>query len=178
MAYRKIQNIKQLITRTDISWQSYRKPETQEPQGCRNNKCQTCRHYSKTNEITNTLANKRTEIKCRGNCGTTNCIYCIQCTKCNMLYVGQTKNKLSLRLNLHKSDINLNKSFCETTQHFNQTNHSFQDLRITVLDHNDSWTDRERTYREDYYISLLKTRHPTGINRRCGELAARFYKCF
>jgi len=36
----------------------------------------------------------------------TDCVYRIDCSDCDMTYVGQTKRKLGTRVKEHKSDIN------------------------------------------------------------------------
>jgi hypothetical protein len=181
VAYRRLSNIKQLITRTDIQTLEHRHAPSvpiKNPR-CERAPCQTCKIHNQSERVNNTHSRRSIKVENPGTCTTANCIYCIQCIRCKKLYIGQTGNKLSLRINQHKSDIKLKKmTTCETAHHFNEANHTFQDMQVTILDHNAKWTETDRINREDFYISTLKTRHPDGINRRCGELAQYFYDVF
>ena len=49
------------------------------------------------------------------NCDSTNGIYCIVCSKCNKLFVGETELSSRTRINLHHSDVRLKKDTAVAT---------------------------------------------------------------
>jgi len=97
------------------------------------------------------------------NCNSANIIYLVNCTKCNKLYVGETKRQLKDRLNNHRSDIKL---FKNTTIaiHFNDTNHTVNNLKITPIEQLHTEDTRLRLQREKYWIKTLHTQYPEGLN--------------
>ena len=52
-------------------------------------------------------ARNQIQIPTTQNCDSTNGIYCIVCTKCNKLYVGETGLSFRKRINIHRSDVRL-----------------------------------------------------------------------
>ena len=66
----------------------------------------------------------------------------ISCNKCNMQYAGETENALHIRMNGHWSNIKTKKLDKPVAAHFNQPDHSFEDLRVMgiekIEDHNNS----------------------------------------
>ena len=42
------------------------------------------------------------QIKSHITCETSNVIYMVQCTKCNLQYIGETKRRLKERFNEHR----------------------------------------------------------------------------
>lgn len=94
-----------------------------------------------------------------------NCVYLIFCLKCDMKYVGETKNCLNIRLSQHIHNIK-NKKETRTllVQHF--IAHGVNSLRIMGLEQNICWTDWERKRRERYWIFMVGTREPGGLNVR------------
>ena len=67
------------------------------------------------------------------NCNSNNLIYVIQCTKCKLLYVGQTSNSIKTRFTNHFYDIS-KKPHTVVSHHFNTLNHKLlDDVSISVL---------------------------------------------
>lgn len=92
-----------------------------------------------------------------------NCIYVIICVKCNLKYVGETKNTLSVRMAQHKYCITNQKRIeLPVVRHF--LKHGLDAIRIAGLEKNRCWTDVERKRKEKDWISNLSTREPTGLN--------------
>ena len=94
-----------------------------------------------------------------------NIVYIISCNKCNMQYVGETENTLHIRMNGHRSDITTKKLDKPVAAHFNQPDHSLEDLRvmgIEKIDHNNS--KKRRKLRERYWIFELRMLTPEGLN--------------
>lgn len=94
-----------------------------------------------------------------------NCVYVLFCVKCNLKYVGETKNSLSLRLTQHRYNVR-NKKELQTlvVQHF--LLHGWDSLRMAGLQRSDTWTDVERKKTERRWIYLLGTREPHGLNMK------------
>lgn len=92
-----------------------------------------------------------------------NCVYLIICKECQKKYVGETKNELWKRLTQHLANIR-NKKEVETplVQHFLE--HGTENLKIAGLERNYNWTTWERKKRERFWIFVLKTKEPIGLN--------------
>lgn len=94
---------------------------------------------------------------------TTNCVYLIFCSRCGIQYVGETKNSILTRLHQHRYNIRNNKETdTHLVQHF--LTHGIQYLRVTGIQNNHSWSDRQRKQMEFKWISNLSTRFPGGLN--------------
>ena len=114
--------------------------------------------------ITNTYARKTARIA-GGLANTTGCIYAGECTKHNLLYVGQTGGPLNVRFNGHRSDTSLRPERCELDQHFAEGNCDINtDLRVSILEKAHGTSDAFREYKEDIWITRLQTNKPTGLN--------------
>lgn len=92
-----------------------------------------------------------------------NCVYMIFCDKCGKQYIGETGNSISTRMMQHRHNIK-NKKEVQTpiVQHF--LLHGLQFLKVTGIQSNSCWTDRERKKKERTWIKLLDTREPFGLN--------------
>lgn len=92
---------------------------------CHVRNCRTCPHF------TNFSPTGLTSIK-HNTCATSSVVYLISCDLCPAIYIGETGNTLRTRLNQHRSDI-LHHTETPISNHFNLTNHSMGNLRITIL---------------------------------------------
>ena len=62
-------------------------------------------------------------IKGNLNCNSTGVIYALKCSKCDLLYIGETSNQLRLRLNQHRSNARLaTSSHLFVSKHLNKCN--------------------------------------------------------
>ena len=105
--------------------------------------------------ITNTCA-RRTARIAGGSAKTTGCIYAGECTKHNLLYVGQTRGPLNVRFNGHRSDTSLRPERCELDQHFAEGNCDINsDLRVSILEKAHGTSNAFREYKEDIWITRL-----------------------
>jgi hypothetical protein len=93
------------------------------------------------------------------NCTDKNIIYIIHCKKCNVNYVGLTRNKLKSRISNHMHNIKSGKS-TSVAQHFRDHPDSFQVGIIDKVQH-----EEDLIIRESIWISVLQT-VSRGINRR------------
>ena len=94
-----------------------------------------------------------------------NCVYAIYCLKCNITYVGETKNDLSTRMMQHRYNIR-NRKEVDTplVNHFLE--HGLASVRMAGLQRDINWSDWDRKKRERYWIFLLGTREPFGLNSK------------
>lgn len=94
-----------------------------------------------------------------------NCIYLIYCHKCNIQYVGETRNTLATRMWQHRHNIT-NKKETQTrlVQHF--ITHGVQSLRVMGLQCNTSWSHTNRKNIEKQWINKLGSLFPMGLNEQ------------
>ena len=97
-------------------------------------------------------------------CETPQIIYLIFCSKCpTTRYVGETTNSLKTRFYLHRSHINKNTGN-HLTSHFNQPDHSLQNMRCHGIEIVRRPTLSARLNREAFWINKLHTLYPEGLN--------------
>ena len=92
-------------------------------------------------------------------------VYLITCGVCGKQYVGETKDKLNMRVNNHRSSITTNKMDLPVGRHFNSDNHSWEDMIVVAIDHDSSWTTEQRVAKENFWQHLLLTIEPQGLNK-------------
>ena len=132
---------------------------------CTRKKCAICEKHLHEGKTFSSCQTKET-FTLRGHftCDTRNVIYLISCAKCNKAqYVGQTQNSLRERFYLHRSHINKNVG-TPLTLHFNDSNHTLEDMRCIVIESVNRFSLDERLKRESFWISKLKTIFPYGLN--------------
>ena len=115
-----------------------------------------------------TLTNQLSKRSCRIEGGfphSSNLVYAAECTKCKLIYVGQTGDSLSNRFNRHRSDITHYPDRCELPKHFHQNDKcAFEtDLQVSVLE-NIKGSEAVRKHKEDKWITRLQTIQPLGLN--------------
>ena len=72
---------------------------------CGRSRCKTCPSLIEGESFKFTNG-KSFKVKNTMNCVTKNVIYSLICPKCGQFYIGQTKNELCLRMNLHRQQTN------------------------------------------------------------------------
>lgn len=101
------------------------------------------------------------------NCASSNLVYYIYCDECGIGYVGETKQKLSARMNGHRSAIAHQNKSSHMVNHFSQHQNWEEHFKVVVLETMgvDS-SAHHRRVREDFYIRLLNTAFPWGLNEK------------
>ena len=109
-----------------------------------------------------------------------NVIYAAECTKCQLIYVGQTKQKLFQRFCGHRSDTSLRPDRCELGQHFhNSPECNFEtDLQIHILQKDVRGSRSVREAEEDKWILKLNTLSPNGMNAKTSDYGCLFSSLF
>ena len=104
-------------------------------------------------------------IKHHFTCTSSHLIYCISCSRCGMLYIGETGRCLRTRFGEHRRSVISNDANQPVARHSNNGSHCVSDMKIRALcpiaGSNDS-----RKRHEMRLISKLGTVHPLGINER------------
>ena len=96
-----------------------------------------------------------------------NIIYCITCTLCNKLYIGESGRKLGDRFREHLLDVKNKGSDLSkpVARHFNLPGHSHENMEICGINlHFGNNETRKR--KEQRLIFKLGTLAPNGINER------------
>ena len=102
------------------------------------------------------------QIKSHITCETSNVIYMIQCTKCNLQYIGETKRRLKERLNEHRRPIINTSSYNPTavSRHFITGNHTVNHMLLIPLEKLYTNRDSVRKAREAFLIHRGNTLEP------------------
>ena len=137
---------------------------------CRHAACRYCPRLNLSGFIISPATGKK--YKCCKNitCHSSNLIYCIKCTHCNLLYVGQTKRELKKRLVEHFSYITKPDLMQPLGKHFNTANHPGIDaVEVSVLKFisagpNTPQGKKMRDESELSWIHRLRTALPHGLN--------------
>ena len=100
---------------------------------CARVRCRTCPFISNANKISGP---KRTvAITDHFSCISTNLIYCITCTLCKKVYIGETGRRLGDRYREHLRDVEINDKDASkpVARHFNLPNHSQKHMAVCGL---------------------------------------------
>ena len=90
---------------------------------------------------------------------------CISCSRCGMLYIGETGRCLRTRFGEHRRAVTSNDANQPVARHFNNGSHCVSDMEIRVLCPISGSNDSRKRH-EMRLISKLGTVHPLGINER------------
>ena len=119
----------------------------------------------KFNDQPGTFTCKRTRCKtCPFICISTNVIYCITCTLCKKIYIGETGRRLADRFREHLPDAEQNNTDASkpVARHFNLPNHSHHNMTICGLSLHHGNTESRKNSRTKIHFSTgytLSTRN-------------------
>ena len=74
---------------------------------------------------------------------------------CQQQYVGETKNSLNIRTNLHRNHIQKNEASQATSIHFNSAGHDWKNMQVVAIDQNRSWNEAQRQAKERFWMHKL-----------------------
>ena len=151
MAYRRNKNLQDFLVRAKLPPLQSRKPALLDTQ------------LIKLRFIRNNRDRTIIKISQGFNSRSTNCVYVLICSKCGLMYVGETRNSLSVRMYQHRYNIR-NQRDVETpvVRHF--LIHGLDSVRMAGLQRDVHWTDSERRKKERFWIHVLGTKEPFGLN--------------
>ena len=122
---------------------------------------------SKTHKLIQLVTKRSVKITDRFTCTSANVIYCITCTLCNKLYIGETGRRLGDRFCEHLRDVEKNDKDASkpVARHFNLPNHSKKHMAICGLSLHLGTTESRKNL-EQKFIFQIGTLNPHGINER------------
>ncbi len=125
-------------------------------------KCKTCKFIDSSTVI---LAPKFTyNIKHNFICTSTPLIYCMSCSRCGMLYIGETGRQLRTRFGEHHRAVSANDANQSVARHFDSGSHCISYMNIRALCRISGSNDSHKR-QEMRLISKLGTVHLPGINK-------------
>ena len=132
---------------------------------CARSRCNTCRFIVNTSKISG--PKRSVKITDRFTCTSANVIYCITCTLCNKLYIGETGRRLGDRFREHLRDVEKNDKDASkpVARHFNLPNHSKKHMAVCGLSLHLGTTESRKNL-EQKFIFQIGTLNPHGINER------------
>ena len=94
-------------------------------------------------------------------------IYCIECTKCGEIYIGETERRLGDRIREHLRYMKNKNRHKEVAIHFNSFGNSLDHFRVQVLFENING-NLARKIKESFFIMKFGCVYPLGMNRDNG----------
>jgi hypothetical protein len=115
---------------------------------CDRRVCVTCAHINYAPSINGTTGSF--DINQSFDCTSRNVVYAVTCSKCNKVYIGETKRRLGDRFSEHLRYATKNNRDTPITRHYNAIPHTPSDLRVTGLLHSSGsdfqrWVTEQRT---------------------------------
>ena len=128
-------------------------------------RCKTCPFIRNVEKISG--PKRSIKITDHFTCTSANVIYCITCTLCKKLYIGETGRRLGDRFREHLRDVEKDdQNACKpVARHFNLPNHSNQHMVVCGLSLHQGSTESRKTL-EQKFIFQIGTLNPYGINER------------
>lgn len=142
---------------------------------CGSRRCSACPLLQEGTTFTDSRGTTIYPIQHNLDCKSTEVIYLITCTRCNLQYVGETSTSLQQRLWKYRNRIERQEFAPDLNlieQHFRPENrhNGLADFSIMPIDHRVNPTG-DTTYgtflrqdREQFWINILNTKEPNGLN--------------
>ena len=129
---------------------------------CPRARCRTCPYICNVEKLSGPT--RSIKIPDHFTYTSTNDIYCITCTLCKKLYIGETGRRLGDRFREHLRDEKDDKSASKpVARHFKLPNHSKQHMVVCGLSQHQGSTESRKTL-EQKFIFQIGTLNPHGIN--------------
>ena len=168
MAYRRDSNLRDTLVRSKLHNDNER-PGTI---ACGRSNCRTCDHVSGDTKISTPSGNfsVRQSFTYSSSC----LIYCIRCTRCQVIYIGETCRQLNNRFGEHLRNVEnkshekeqkIEHSDTNVSRHFNSEGHSTEDMVVQGLLFAEKDSQKRKTL-EKRIIFKLGTLIPQGLNKR------------
>ena len=160
ISFKRDKNVGNFLVRSGLK--TYEQPGTFK---CARSRCKTCLFVVNTSKISG--PKRSVKITDRFTCTSANVIYCITCTLCNKLYIGETGRRLGDRFREHLRDVEKNDKDASkpVARHFNLPNHSKKHMAICGLSLHLGTTESRKNL-EQKFIFQIGTLNPHGINER------------
>ena len=137
-----------------------------EPPGnylCRASRCKNCPILKVTDEFSNHTTAQVYKVKFRASSKSSNIVYLITCSRCDLQYVGETGQPFHARVNGHRSDILQRRTdVSPVAEHYNSEAHSTLDMTVMGIELSTSRDSCLQKEKEGRWISTLETPFPSG----------------
>ena len=132
---------------------------------CARARCKTCPFIHNTDKISE--PKRSIKITDHFTCTSASVIYCITCSYCKKIYIGETGRRLGDRFREHLRDVERNDKDTSkpVARHFNLPNHSKQHMAICGLSLHLGNTESHKNL-EQKLIFQTGSLNPTGNNER------------
>eukprot|EP00061_Rhincodon_typus_P007087 g28402.t1 len=127
---------------------------------CNRRKCCTCLYTCHLISIPGT--EKTFHIKQMFTCTSANVVYCIRCSRCGFVYIGETKRQLGDRFVKHLRLVRDKRQHLPVANHFTSASHSLDNM--CILDLLQCHKDATQKLEEQHLISCLGSLQPNGLN--------------
>ena len=160
ISFKRDKNVGNFLVRS--AFKTIEKPGTFK---CARSRCKTCPFVHNADKISG--PKRSVKITDRFTCTSANVIYCITCTLCKKLYIGETGRRLGDRFREHLRDVEKDDKDASkpVARHFNLPNHSKEHMSICGLSLHQGTTDSRKNL-EQRFIFQIGTLNPHGINER------------
>ena len=160
ISFKRDQNIGNFLVRSSF--------QTNDQSGtfqCACSRCRTCPFIHNVEKISG--PKRSIKIIDHFTCTSANVIFCITCTYCNKLYIGETGRRLGDRFREHLRDVERNDKDASkpVARHFNLPYHSTQHMAVCGLSLHLGSSESRKTL-EQKFIFQIGTLNPHGINER------------
>eukprot|EP00061_Rhincodon_typus_P000811 g12822.t1 len=95
-------------------------------------------------------------------CTSANLVYCICCSRCGLLHIGETKRRLGNRFVEYLRSVRDKRLHLPVANHFNSPSHSLDDMSILGL--LQCHINATRRLEDQHLIFRLGTLQPNGLN--------------
>ena len=164
-AFRRAKNLKDLLVRNSLPRNLPHQSPGTFP--CNRTVCRTCPHVNSSS----TIATPKGHVYITGHfsCITEHVVYCLSCTKCpSIVYIGETGRRLVNRFREHRRDIINGRNDLPVPAHFNQPNHTLEDMKVAVLKAGLANQEYGKKQAEMRLILKYGTVGPRGLNQDFG----------
>ena len=168
MAFRRDTNLREILVKSRLPKED-NAPGTS---ACGRSNCRTCHYINPDTTISTSRSNFT--VHHSFTCSSTCLIYCIKCTRCEMLYIGETCRQINNRFGEHlrnvEHKVHENKERADNadsnvSRHFNLSGHSKSDMSILGLIMAPNCNKKRKTL-EKLLIFKLGTLFPNGLNKQ------------
>lgn len=144
--------------KTKLTWRTASAP-------CGGINCLCCGMMSQKENVFSSDGGTAFKVPLDTSCSTQKVIYLIECTRCTQknMYVGQTRRALRQRASGHRAAWMTDKNM-PLYRHLHKPGHSFDDLRITIIDRVEDPDQLEK--KEIEWMIKLDTVLPKGLNSK------------
>ena len=181
VSYRRPPNIRDLVCSNTImndkvshKNQTLLTPKTCTP--CTSKRCFCCKQISSTDSFTSTTTKKTFTIFHESNCKSSYVVYLLECTRCNLQYVGKSEWPFHKRVNQYRHRINSDNTntLLPIEKHFKSGHNFDKDGTFTIIEKiekfNSPNVSKILQRRENFWILKLCTLQPQGLNTKLNPL--------